>query len=265
MLPQQPMKGNIIPRSHPRSQMNKLHRPHRESGYIARFDSQQTTDSDGQPDWILHYQPGPKALAEYRTFTKRGGPTLLETEPLEPQTVAAAESSELERELIQRGVTAAVARELVQEHGEAKIRLQIEYVEWLIDKKPEKIDDPSAYLVGAIKNDYAAPKNFISKVEQARRKEARQARERDAAEARRREKEQQEREQAERKVIAAYGAALTQEQQAEHDTAAIAQANAEELKLIEPGPLQRVGMGLLRDGYTRKLLQAQGKLPLPEA
>ena len=70
-------------------------------------------------------------------------------------------------------------------------------------------------------------------------KAAREAREREADEARLRENEQQERERAERKAIAAYGAALTKEQQAEHDAAAIAQANAEELKLIEPGPLQR--------------------------
>ena len=28
------------------------------------------------------YQPGPKARAEFRAFTKRGGPVMLEVEPL---------------------------------------------------------------------------------------------------------------------------------------------------------------------------------------
>ena len=67
-----------------RSQMNKVHRPHQESGYIAKVDFQQTTDGDGQPDWIMLYQPGPKARAEFRTFTKRGGPTVVEIEPASP-------------------------------------------------------------------------------------------------------------------------------------------------------------------------------------
>ena len=43
-----------------RSQMNKVHRPHRDSGYIARVDSQQTTDGDGRPDWLMLYTPGRK-------------------------------------------------------------------------------------------------------------------------------------------------------------------------------------------------------------
>ena len=53
-----------------RSQMNKVHRPHRHSGYITKVDFQQTTDADGNPDWIMLYQPGPKAKAEYKAFTK---------------------------------------------------------------------------------------------------------------------------------------------------------------------------------------------------
>src|SRR5262249_19345070 len=67
-----------------RIQMSKIHRPHRQSGYIAKVDFQQTTDSSGQADWVMLYQPGPKARAEFRAFTKRGGPEVLEIEPLEP-------------------------------------------------------------------------------------------------------------------------------------------------------------------------------------
>ena len=32
-----------------------------------------TTDADGQPDWLLHYTPGPKARAEYAAFRCQPG------------------------------------------------------------------------------------------------------------------------------------------------------------------------------------------------
>ena len=146
--------------------MSKVHRPHRASGYIAGVDFQQTTDADGNPDWIMLYQPGPKARAEFKAFTKRGGPTVLEVEPRElppPEP-----GSELERQLIQRGVTVATAAELVSQHSEERIRAQMERLDWLLEKKPENINEPPAYLVQAIKNDYAAPKGFVSNAERKR-------------------------------------------------------------------------------------------------
>ena len=62
-------------------QMARIHAPHLKSGYIARVQYEQTVDGDGRPDWIMLYVPGPKARAEYRAFTRRGGPTVLEVEP----------------------------------------------------------------------------------------------------------------------------------------------------------------------------------------
>jgi hypothetical protein len=170
-----------------RTQMAKVHRPHRASGYIAKIDFHETTDAEGHPDWIMLYQPGPKARAEFKAFTKRGGPIVLEVEPRDPPPPEPG--SELEHELIQHGVTTAVAAELASEHTEERIRAQMERLDWLLDKKPDRIEEPAAYLVQAIKNDYAAPKGFVSKAERQRRMEARQAKEREAAEQRRRERE----------------------------------------------------------------------------
>ena len=62
-------------------QMARIHAPHQKSGYIAGIDFQDTVDRDGRPDWVMLYVPGPKARAEYRAFTRRGGPTVLEVEP----------------------------------------------------------------------------------------------------------------------------------------------------------------------------------------
>jgi hypothetical protein len=46
-----------------RSQMAKVLRPHRESGYIAPgpLESNPINDADGRPDWEMFFTPGPKA------------------------------------------------------------------------------------------------------------------------------------------------------------------------------------------------------------
>ena len=245
-----------------RSQMHKVHRPHRESGYIDTVDFQEITDSKGQPDWIMLYKPGPKARVEYRAFAKRGGPSVLEIEPLEEPAIDLSEASELERELIQRGVTAAIASDLVRDHSEEKIRAQVERLEWLVEKKPDKVDDPAAYLVGAIKNDYAAPKGFVSAAERQRRADAKRQREQEAAESRRREQEERARLHAERRQITAYWEALTPEQQAEIDAASKAETSAEDLAL-ERGPFKDTAERNRRERYIRQLLTATGQLPLP--
>ena len=77
--------------------MNKVHRPHKQSGYIAKVDFQQTTDGDGKPDWIMLYQPGPKARAEFRAFTKRGGPSGAGDRAVRRRSPALIAASELTR------------------------------------------------------------------------------------------------------------------------------------------------------------------------
>ncbi len=252
-----------------RPQLARIHAPHKESGYIAKIDFHETADGEGNPDWEILYQPGPKARAEYRAFAKRGGPVMLEVEPFavdRPTLPGPAEPpSPLEAALIGHGITPVIAAELIRQHGEEAIKVQIEHLEWQIEKKPGKIADPAAWLVSAIKTGHAAPKGFVSKAERQRREEAKQAKERQAAAERRRKLEEEAEDRRQRELVSGYWKGLTKEQQAEHDAAAIAQANAEELKLIEPGPMKRFGMTLLRDSYTRKLLQAQGILPPAEA
>ena len=128
-----------------RSQMNKIYRPHKQSGYVAKIDYEKTVDDDGQPDWIMLYQPGPKARAEYRAFAKRGGPVMLEAEPFNaaplPQ-IAAPQPTLLVAELVKRGVTEATAADLVKQHQAEAIEHQIEILDWLMEKKPAKISEP---------------------------------------------------------------------------------------------------------------------------
>jgi hypothetical protein len=243
-----------------RSQMNKVLRPHRESGYITRVDYQHTTDSQGRPDWFMFFLPGPKARAEYKAFTKRGGPNVLEIEPLDITSQLSA-PQQVEQELVQHGVTATVAAELVRNYPEEKITAQIERVDWLIEKKPEKIAEPAAYLVQAIKNDYAAPKGFVSKAERQRRLEAKQDKERQAAEERRRQREEEDRERAMRKAIIAYWESLTPKQQAELDAESRSQADPDGLAM-ETGPMKETFQRLRRDQYIRQLLQTHEQPPV---
>jgi hypothetical protein len=247
-----------------RSQMTKIHRPHRESGYIAKVDYQQTTDKDGNADWLMFYQPGPKARAEFRSFTKRGGPREVEIEQPDATPLLTAMEPPLVRELVSRGVTPAKADELVSEHSEEKIAAQIERLDWQLEKKPGKIDDPAAYLVGAIIDDYAPPKGFVSKAERQRRAEAKQAKEKQADGERRKRLEAEARERKEKQEVQAYWDSLTPQERDAIDQASIAEADPDALAM-ETGPLKRLGQQLRRDQYIRRLLNSHSNASLEQA
>jgi hypothetical protein len=241
-----------------RKQMAKVTRPHRESGYIAAADYEQTVDGDGRPDWIMLYRPGPKALAEYRAFAKRGVSMPPQAEPFapaSPRRLAGPDPAPLEAELIGRGVTAGVAAALVRDHGEEKVRAQGEILDWYLANKPGKVADPAAWLVSAIKSPtgHAAPKGFVSRAERERQAEAkRQAADR-AAEERRRKRAEAAEEEAERKRAAAYWASLTPEERAEVDAASIAAADPASLA-AEIGPLKGAMQRARREEHIRRLL-----------
>jgi hypothetical protein len=51
--------------------MYKIHQPHIKSGYITNVAYQATRDSDGAPDWVMAYVPGPRAVAEFERFNRK--------------------------------------------------------------------------------------------------------------------------------------------------------------------------------------------------
>lgn len=61
---------------HFKKQMWKIHRPHLQSGYLRASRYTATTDAEGNPDWMMHYVPGPQTYAEFRTFSARKGQDL---------------------------------------------------------------------------------------------------------------------------------------------------------------------------------------------
>ena len=84
-----------------------------------------------------------------------------ETKPPEPEPTG------LERELAGRGVTRAVAADLVRDFPEDRIRAQIERLDWLRETKPKRVADVGAYLAEAIRKDFAPPAGFRSRAERA--------------------------------------------------------------------------------------------------
>ena len=212
------------------------------------------------------YVPGPKARAEYRAFARRGGPTVLEVEPLplmadlSPQ-LAAPGPSPLEAELIGRGITPAMAGDLMRDHGEEKVRAQIEQIDWLTETKPGKVADPAAWLVAAIRNGHAAPKGFVSRAERQRREEARQAREREKAEQHRRQREQAARDRATREEVDAYLKRLTLAERKALEAEVLSRAAPEARQGYEEAPARlraTMLLGLLREHVGREVITAEG-------
>ena len=136
------------------------------------------------------------------------------------------EPSELEQELLDRGVTAKTARELVKDYPEEQIRRQIEQLDWEKKKGRKKISDPAAYLVQAIRDDYAVPDGFVSTAEREAKAKAELEQKRQAATAKH-QKDKRDKQEAEiQSKIQAYWDGLSD---AEQKT-----LKAEALKTVDP-------------------------------
>ena len=209
-----------------------------EIGFLEPMAKEERYQQEGRGRWRVNF-----------TRSRQKSPSTLLTTP----AASEPEPPSLVMELAKRGVTTATAGELARLHPAELIQRQIEYVDWLTEKKPEKIGEPGGYLVDAIKKDYAAPKGFSPRIERERQAEAIWQRQRAAAEERRRQQEQDARERDMQRKTAAFWDALTPEQQAEHDAAALAEADPETLAL-ETGPLKKMGQQIRRNAYIRQLL-----------
>jgi hypothetical protein len=128
---------------HVKKQMYKVHRPHRQSGYIADVWYDTVTGSDGLPDWIMHYTPGPRAKAAYKKFAGEHGQIhdqllLAEKEP-DPTPADQAEAQALElvtlfyslfhhiKKPIPSGKELAEAAALIKAHGADRSRFIVEF------------------------------------------------------------------------------------------------------------------------------------------
>ena len=255
---------------HARKQMAKVHGPHKHSGYIATVEFEPIVDGAGQADWLMYYTPGPKALAEFRSFAKRGRAVVAPRRTAAASGIAARTSALRHRSRrshsrrSRRRWWHAACRERRRPRSSTDTRPSSSRrsstysTGWWSGDDPRVAKSPSGWLVQSIAQDYALPHGFTTPAERQRQRETQAAEERHAAEERRRTDEEQLQTRRERALIQEYWTGLSPEQQASHDDTAVALADAEARELIEPGPLREVGMGILRDNHTRRLLQAAG-------
>jgi hypothetical protein len=207
----------------------------------------------------------PMSPAERYTNTGRGEwkialvhkPSPVEERP--PQPLPAPEPEGWERELIARGVTRITAAELVRDYPEGRIAVQVEALDWLSRGALKKVGDPAAYLVDAIRKDYAAPKGFETRAARQGREEAQRQRQEQEAEAKRRQRQEQVRERAEQAKVTKYWNALGALEQARLEAEALdcaeeSLARSYQEMRANNNPVASSFLRLIRDAHIRRLL-----------
>jgi hypothetical protein len=166
--------------------MKRLHKPLIRAGYIVeKIGYEVTHDREGRPDWIMLYEPGPRAWNEFKAFTRRPAspaqlPLPLAAPPPTPESEPSVpapepEPSPLVAELVERGVSPGVAAELVRNFPEERIRAQIAALDWHRKHSRKKIAEPGAYLAEAIRKAYAPPAGMVAAAKRAEQQAAEEA------------------------------------------------------------------------------------------
>jgi len=178
---------------------------------------------------------------------------------IEPKTIA--EPGGLVQELVARGVTAAAAREVVKSFPEDRVRVQIERVDYLQAKKPKKIADQAAYLVAAIREDYAPPAGFVSGADRARKEAAEQEQQRQDQERRRQEARARAREQEVEAKVRQFWEGLTEVERARVEAEALENADPDVRAGCTGAPkvMRKIMVRTVCEAHIRRLLD------LPEA
>jgi hypothetical protein len=175
-----------LDRARVQKQMYKIHKPHLDSEYIADVRYVKTTDAEGSPDWEIRYIPGRRAKAHF-AFFKKGiaeaaplthEPALMEERQHPPnprvrRQRASIPSSPTAAALVERGVTPAMARELIENQEDpAPLLDALEWGDHLIAQGgPGAFRNPAGFYVYLLREGITPPKDF----ETSRKRVARQA------------------------------------------------------------------------------------------
>jgi hypothetical protein len=173
----------------------------------------------------------------------------------------AAQPVSLEEDLIARGVTAATAREVMRDFPEERVRAQIERVDWIKEKKPGRVKDLGAYLVKAIRDDYAPPAGFESRADRSRRLAADQERLHQDQERRNREAAAKVLEREAEEKVRLFWSGLTAAEQAKVEAEALANADQATRAGCTEGPavMRKVLLRALREDFIRNRLDLPSK------
>jgi hypothetical protein len=162
-----------------RPQMSEVHKPHLQSGYLKSVHYEKRVDGVGNPDWMMSYEIGPKAKAEFSVFTKKERAAAAEAEllPLPPVPLAppAADpdnalpiieapkiDTALLKELTSRGISRKKATELLSKlQPEQQVVDQLEWGDDLIRRAaPGTFRNPPGLLISFIEMNLTPPSYF---------------------------------------------------------------------------------------------------------
>jgi hypothetical protein len=176
-------------RARVQKQMYKVHRPHLASGYLKAIRYQETIDSEGKPDWSIYYVPGPKARAEYHTFSNAGrlpeavieagssperdsrpqmglakrrstGPRQQNLRFNTPEGKA-TDSAALS-ELTRRGIGEGKARELLAGANPELVIDQLEWGDYQVRAAEGRIKNPPGFYIHLLQQKIAPPDGFLT-------------------------------------------------------------------------------------------------------
>jgi hypothetical protein len=130
------------------------------------------------------------------------------------------------------------------------VEAKIDLLEWLQEQRPDRVKEPGAWLVHAIRDDYSPPKGYQPKAErEAKNKAAAEAR-RKAEEDGRRAAEEKQREKAERVAVEDYWNRLAPDERSALETRALELADPAVLN----SPLRQTYLKSVRNAYILTLL-----------
>jgi hypothetical protein len=168
-----------------RSQMDHVHQPHLKSGYLLKpIDFKKTTDPQGNPDWLFHYIPGPKARAEYAAAhrSKAADVESIEMEerlkrktpapPVLPPPPPPVDES-MVAELVKRGIGEMESRKLLAKLAPGQPVLeQLEYADAVLRRPKNAIGNPQGFYISRLLENFPVPEHFETSAKRKLREEA---------------------------------------------------------------------------------------------
>lgn len=157
---------------HFRVQMYKVHKPHLLSGYLQTVSVSATTDGEGKPDWLMVYTPGPKASAEFDTFSRRQRSLFADSGSDDSDSSSGTSDSQAKPigdvcgtmldALVQRGVSPVRARRLLAAVGaQQRLEDQLEWADSVVRAaRPGAFRNPAGFYVSVIRDNVPVPAGF---------------------------------------------------------------------------------------------------------
>ena len=156
-----------------KKQMYKIHKPHRESGYIESVDVEKTTDENGKDDWVFSYRAGERAKREYRIFnlelrkTKKPDSLVKPEKQTDPKSDFLEDEQILISEMKAFGVTGKKAESLTKSHREA-VEREIQVFPYRL--LGGAIKNISGLFIKAVEEGYEAPRSYLDSLKEIQSK-----------------------------------------------------------------------------------------------